>query len=227
MRKTIIFVISVFICFSFGGCSSWYEYQTNAINCFDVGCSDILDDVFVSAYNWDGSQESINIVIPEEYNGNKITSLGGYYGRGVPCSFAVEPVESFKNSLCSDANLWGYSNILEDIGSVETKYFNFNIHISKNIEQIDIHNLNSIYIGENVDGQNHIIKIVLVFLYNITCDEQNEEFYSKDGKLYYRETDALVSDIFYYDHDFSSYIDNYTKNTSDAKEATMMQLRCR
>ena len=40
---------------------------------------------------------------------------------------------------------------------------------------------------------------VYIPLFNFTCDEKNKTFYSKGGKLYYKEGNVLVSDINYHD----------------------------
>ncbi len=205
MKKLIAVFLSVFICLTFSGCSLLFEYQTDAIDNFDIGYSKVLNEAFVSSYNWDGTDETKNIVIPEEYNGEKITALGGYCGRGVPCAFGIELPESYQNNLCSEANQWVASDVYEDVGSVDTVYLNFNLHISENIEQIKIHTLDRFYNGTYFNGKDYNSKIIVVLLYNITCDEDNKTFYAKEGKLYYRQNDELVSDILYYDYDFETY----------------------
>ena len=204
MKKLIAVFLSIFICLTFSGCSLLFEYQTDAIDNFDIGYSKVLNEAFVSSYNWDGTDETKNIVIPEEYNGEKITALGGYCGRGVPCAFGIEFPESYQNNLCSEANQWFASEVYEDIGSVDTVYLNFNLHISKNIEQIQIHTLDCFYNGTYFYGEDYNSKIIVVLLYNITCDEDNKTFYAKEGKLYYRQNDELVSDILYFDHKFEN-----------------------
>ena len=176
-----------------------YEYQSDAIGDFDIGYSKMLNNAFLSSYNWDGSDETKNIVIPEEYQDIPITALGGYYGRGVPCAFGVNLSEVTQNDLCGEANQWFCSNIYEDIESVDTIYLNFNIHISKNIKQITEHTLDCFYEGTYFDGEDSYSKIIVVFLYHITCDEENNTFYAKDGKLYLRKDDTPVTDILYYD----------------------------
>lgn len=213
MKKLLAVFMCMIICLSLSGCNQ-YEYVSNAIDNFDVGYSEDAGDAFVSTYNWDGTEDAMNIVIPEEYNGLPITALGGYTGLGVPSPFGIELTESYSNSLCSEANMWGYSSIFDDIESVETRYLNFNIHVSKNIEQLVLHSMDWIYEGTyyDYDEGNHHLKIVLVFLYSFTCDKENETFYAKDGKLYYKENNELVSDILYYDYDFSSYRDNTNGN---------------
>lgn len=181
-----------------------YDYQMCAVKNFDVGYSKILNNAFLSSYNWEGSEETKNIVIPEEYNGIPITELGGYYGRGVPCAFGVSFSESLLNNLCDEANEWFVSEIYVDTGSVKTIYLNFNLHISKNIKQITEHTLNCFLEGKYFDGDDYYSKIIVVPLYNISCDEENDTFYSKDGKLYYKKDNVLFADVLYYDFDMAN-----------------------
>ena len=201
-RFVSIFCFLISLALTLTGCTLCYEFDGNAIDNFDVGYSDELDDAFVATYHWDGSDDTKNIVIPEEYNGMKITSLGGYTGTGLPHAFSVDPEQFYLKNYEDDVNQWFASSIYRDIGTVETVYLNFNIRISKNIEQIKCHTLDCFSEGVYFDGEEYHSKIMIVFLYHITCDEENEIFYAKDGKLYYRENDSLVSDILYYDHDF-------------------------
>ena len=206
MKKLIAVTLCFIICLSFSGCSLMYEYELDAIDNFDVGYSKILNNAFLSSYSWDGSDDTKNIVIPEEYQGIPITELGGYYGRGVPCAFGVDLPEVLQNNLCIEASQWFCSSVYEDIGSVDTIYLNFNIHISKNIKQITEHTLDCFYEGTYFDGEDNHSKIIVVFLYNITCDEENNTFYAKDGKLYLRKDNTLVTDILYCDFDVDEYI---------------------
>ena len=206
MKKSIVFLLCFVICLSFSGCSLMYDHQINAVGKFDVGYSKMLNNAFLASYHWDGSDEAKNIVIPEEYQGIPITDLGGYYGRGVPCAFGVSFSESLQNEFCSEANEWFVSNTYEDIEGVETIYLNFNLHISKNIKQITAHTLDIFYEGMYSNGEDYHPIIMVVPLYNITCDEDNDTFYSENGKLYYKNDDALVADVLYYDLDITEYV---------------------
>ena len=204
MKKLFVAFLCFITCLSLTGCSLLFDYQNDAIDNFDIGYSDVLNEAFVSSYNWDGTDETKKIVIPEEYDGIKINALGGYYGRGVPCAFGVDLPDSYLNDLCDEVNQWFCSDIYEDVESVDTIYLNFDLHISKNIEQITKHTLDCFYEGTYFDGEDYHSKIIVVLLYNITCDEGNKTFYAKDGKLFYRQNDELVSDILYFDHKFEN-----------------------
>ena len=208
MKRIMALAMCFIICLTFTGCSMLYKHQNDAIDNFDVGYSKVLRKAFAAAYNWDGTDEAKSIVIPEEYDGMKIIALGGYTGRGYPCGFGIDIDDSYLNELCSEANEWGLSNIYKDIESVDTIYLSFDIHISKNVEEITDHLLNFFYSGYYVDyadGGKSELKMVIVPLYSFTCDEDNEAFYAQDGKLYRKRDDKLVSDIMYYDFDVNDY----------------------
>ena len=202
MKKVMMLFLCVILLASFLGCNFFFDYQNGTIDNFDIVYSKALNKAFVSSYNWDGTEETKNIVIPEEYNGIKITALGGCSDSSLPYAFSIKLPESYLNDLCDEVNQWIGSTIYEDIGSVDTVYLNFNLHISKNINKIPYHTLDSFYEGAYFDGEDYHTKVIVVLLYNITCDEGNKTFYAKEGKLYYKQSAELVPDILYFDHQF-------------------------
>jgi hypothetical protein len=68
----------------------------------------------------------------------------------------------------------------------------FQLHIGKNIDVVDFV-LTDYYPHINEDGS---ITFYYPVVY-ITCSDENTTFYSKDGKLYYKSTDALVEEFTY------------------------------
>ena len=69
------------------------------------------------------------------------------------------------------------------------------LNIGENIETIDYVDMNKYYPHVNDDGS--------IIFYHITvyinCSEENQFFYSKDGKLYEKKTDRLITDFAYSD----------------------------
>lgn len=45
-------------------------------------------DCYAAEYRWDG--KTADITVPDSYNGKPITSLGGFYGRGVRCACSID-----------------------------------------------------------------------------------------------------------------------------------------
>lgn len=192
MKKIISVFFIVALLFTLVGCSLAYDGNAKVGN-FDVYYSDFYKDAFLGGYYWDGSKEGMNIVIPEEYNGYTVTELGGYHGRGVPTAFGVVIDEK---SHYPEVYEWVTASQKAVSKDCEVVYYTFNIHISKNIEKIEFHNLDSFVLGEDLSGNE---KIAIIPLYKFTCDQDNKNFYVKDGKLYDKKNDSLIENINYYD----------------------------
>ncbi|MBQ8740434.1 MAG: hypothetical protein IJY79_02660 [Clostridia bacterium] len=207
MKKIAILIIFVML-FSFAGCSQSYELETNAVDGWDVGYSDYYEDAYLGVYNWDGSQDNVNIVVPEKYKGYKITKFGGYSGSGYPSVVKIEPTDDAKKLLCSDASEWYHISHISKIKNCNIKFVTVNVHISKNIKEIKEVDLGGFIGGKYIkDGKEYYD--IYVLLCNVTCDENNETFYSKDGKLYYKQDDALVSGIVYTDFNLEKHIEDH------------------
>ena len=88
--------------------------------------------------------------------------------------------------------MWDINNFdIEENYSVENPVFTVNI--GKNIDAIVNVDMDVYYPHINEDGSITFYHPVV----NINCSKENKHFYSKDGKLYYKETDELVSDFAY------------------------------
>ena len=198
MKRFLALIMLAIVCVCFGGCSLLYTYEHNAVGAFDLGYSDKLKDAFFALYSWDGTEDGMNIVLPEDYNGAKITALGGYHGRGVPNMFYVEISDEVMGQLCPEVKNWSYLSDTDVLENCNVEYLRFNLHISKKITELVLYDMEQIYVGEyERDGEN--VCNVYVLTFNVTCDEDNKYFYAKDGKLYSRGDDALVEGILYED----------------------------
>ena len=69
----------------------------------------------------------------------------------------------------------------------------FILNIGKNIEVVDYVVMDEYYPHINEDGSITFYHPVV----NINCSEENEHFYSKDGKLYDKKTNALINEFEY------------------------------
>ena len=206
MKKLLVISLLLGLIFSLCGCSLLYTHVNNAVGSFDVGCSEKLGKAFLAGYNWDGTEEAMNIVLPESYNGVKITGLGGYTGRGVPAPFRIEPNEKAREILCPNATDWMYAHGRITIEIANVQYLRFKLHISKQIAEIENLSAGGFIIAEYQEN-GETKEIVYILTCYVTCDEGNNTFYSKDGKLYNRQDNSLVEDIVYEDFDLEEYIE--------------------
>ncbi len=201
MKKTRVLVLSALIALLPCGCTTY---------CYDDTVSDMNimygsyfmfflkynpDGAAVSYYTWDGDPEKTDIVIPEKYGRQKIKCLGGYWGKGAPSPFFID-CDSYLG-IKSDVDEEGESMTFSmDASMIEPStrviYTDFTIHLSKYIEKIYARADVTEY---TVGGE----KIAYCPRVRIICDEDNKTFYSKDGKLYYRQDDTLVDGFFYGD----------------------------
>ncbi len=204
MKKLLAVILSTLLTFSLCGCSLLYEYVHHAVGSFDIGYSKALKEAFFASYNWDGTTDGMNIILPEYYNKAKITGLGGNTGRGLPSGFVIIFSDATKEELCSNATQWSYTNHTANIENPNVQFLSFQLHISKNIDEITNISMGGIVLAE-YEENGEMIYNVYVLTCRVTCDENNEIFYAKDGKLYYRKNDALIEGIVYEDFDIDDH----------------------
>jgi hypothetical protein len=194
----IILSISLILCLSgcfFEGVSLFYS-DIAEVDGFCVGINETSNCCFVGGYNCTEYTENLEITIPDDYQGMPIKRIGGYYGRGVPTPFSISLADLYMNAPeDSDYNAVFSGDIKEF--EISEKYtvedVIFNLNIGKNIEVIDFVVMDEYYPHINEDGS-------IVFYHsvvNINCSNENKHFYSKDGKLYNKKTDELISDFAY------------------------------
>lgn len=156
------------------------QYSDGAtVDGFFLAYSKFRGDAFVGCYSYvDGE---MSLTVPDEYCGYKVTHLGGYYGTGLPCPFAVALPAEYNGFTClyySDSGLDG----------IETETLCFTVYLGENIS--DIKNVSDICYyayGEPADNdgeaQETVLKFYRVELYFVVA-ENNQYFYSVDGILY-------------------------------------------
>ena len=213
MKRITLVILSIFLVFSLCGCSLWYKYVNSAVDSFDIGYSEKLNKAFFAGYKWDGTAESANIILPEEYNETKITGLGGYTGRGYPSPFYIDVTDEAKEKLCPDATEWSYADHTANVKDANIQILPFQLHISKNIKEIKNLSMGGIVLAEYEENGETISNIYVLTCY-VTCDENNETFYAKDGKLYFKRTNELVNDIVYEDFDIEEHNKLYADQPS-------------
>lgn len=137
----------------------------------------VTHQAFAADVDWDGSDGAV-IVIPDEVHGYKVTALGGYIGRGVPTAFALNAPEIWNTQV-----VFGDEKVAAD---AEKDYPNAKIvdctvtlRLGKNVKA-----LNEVscfgWQGYDENGAETVWRL----RWNVECDEGNETFYAKDGRLY-------------------------------------------
>ena len=130
------------------------------------------------------------------YGRQKIKCLGGYWGKGAPSPFFID-CSSYLGIKSDVDEMGGSLTFAMEPSMIEpgtrVVYTDFTVHLSKYIEKIYAHADMTVY---TVDGE----KTAYCPRVSIICDEDNKTFYSKDGKLYYRQDDTLVDGFLYADN---------------------------
>lgn len=172
MKRIVLFIIVVLLIL-LTGCSELRDWcifyedidGTNPA----IYCNDVNDEAYVADYIWDGDLDNTVLNIPEEYDGYIITSLGGFHGSGAPDAFLI---------WCEEYDIYQEDEVEGEAIEIE-----FEINLNKNIKEIKKIDLFEYWIKDDV---------IYHLTYYFNCPEDNEVFYSKDGKLYYKIDDTLA-----------------------------------
>ena len=208
MKKIIGIILLINIVLCLFGCffdevSLLYSDFANADG-FHICINRTSHCCFVGYYNCTEYTDNLEITIPDEYEGIPIKRIGGSYGRGVPTPFSISLSDLYMNApkgkdsrydgvFHGDLNEFGFVDeyVIEDVV--------FILNIGKNIEVVDYVVMDEYYPHINEDGSITFYHPVV----NINCSEENEHFYSEDGKLYDKKTNEMISNFAYADHNAS------------------------
>lgn len=127
MKKFHTLVLCILMITMMWGCSLDYSEQADE-GMFSYAYG--KKSAFVTEYRWDGTEEGMTVLIPEEYDGRKIVSVGGTFGRGLPMPFTVD----ISRGLPKDAKTVDFA---EEEKVDETKELNFTLIISKQVEDVE------------------------------------------------------------------------------------------
>lgn len=200
MKKGLLIIISSMLLIFIVGCtsineSSLFYTESVEVDNFFISINETANCCFVGNYEYDGEESNKVITVPDEYNGIPITQIGGYYGTGVPTPFQI--------SLCVYMNtdedskyhgIWGGDiedyNLEEEYTIVDVPFV---LNIGKNIKSVKYVSMDEYYPYINEDESITFFHPVV----EINCSEENEYFYSKEGRLYSKKDDKLISDFAY------------------------------
>ncbi len=196
-KAVIISTISLFLLFNLLKLTSvmfqLISESTN-LNGLEITYYNVFDFACADCYIADEEAKIFEITIPDECNGIPIKKIG----RKNLSPFFIDISDLYMNApenseyyftvYTSDALT---SNAIEESFTIQNVIFKLNI--GKNINQIRNVDMDTYYPHINEDGS-------LIFYHpvvDIYCSDDNEHFYSKDGKLYNKETDTLITDFAY------------------------------
>lgn len=170
-----LLIVVVFFCVGIVDLMTSWEADTTE-NGIEVYYNKITKSCFVGSYFWGGNTENTIIVVPDEYENYKISSLGGVYGRGVPVNFSVVMPDEVMEDVYS---------VSDERENNEAMTYTFTVILGKNVNNLTNLDYENYYYNE--DGSvSFIVKM------NYECLSDNEWIYSKDGKLYDKKTGKMI-----------------------------------
>lgn len=199
MKRTLTLIaVAAAALIALSGC----YHSVGEIEGLELYTSKSKKDAFVGVYFWDGDANNTTIVIPDEYEGCAVTAFGGSYDIGVPVGFDV----IYRTESLISENVSLQSVIQNENGeftglNIENVDFHLSIGAKVNdIDGVDVKCVMAVYVVKDPSAvyyrEDDFIALYLPRFY-ITCSDENETFFSQDGKLYYKSSRELV-DMFYY-----------------------------
>ncbi len=198
MKKIILFFACIMIvCITLSSCTTYEDVVV--IDGVSYYYSEFFKEAFVGDVRYDKDGET-DIVIPDMCNGHKVTSLGGYYGMGVPTPFVLsvdvtELVSGASESttyLLKEQDL--YSDHFED-RKVIVEDIKVHITLPNSLEEVMLE-CDCVYCTEMTDenGQNTVYVFRPVYYFEM---EENDLFRTDEGKLYDKTLGEYVQNITY------------------------------
>lgn len=163
-----------------------------------IAINKIANCCFVAHYSCTDDTDGLEITIPDDYEGIPIKRIGGYFGTGVPSPFSISVADLYMNAPEGSEYHGVYIGDIHAFQFAEeytVENIVFQLNIGKNIEVIEYVHMDEYYPHINEDGSITFYHPMV----NISCSSENKHFYSKDGKLYSKKTNALISDFAYAD----------------------------
>ncbi len=199
MKRFIALILFIVLILCLSGCklediSILYTERVSKDG-FDIVVNKTADCCFIGRYICTGYAGNYVVTIPDDYEGTPITRIGGYYGRGLPTPFCMDASELYMNAPEGsryNSVFYGDINDFNISDTYRVEELTYVLDIGKNIETI-VNVSDPYYPHINEDGSITFYHPV----FYINCSEENENFYSKNGRLYHKDTDELVLDFAY------------------------------
>ncbi len=184
MKKAICILLIGMILFSL--CSCCLEYDSSNGKTVD-GVYYVFNSVrkicFATEYAWDETEKAVTIRIPDEIDGYKVVSLGGFTGSGAPNPFGIRP--SSEERACGSIECIPEGTDVEKIPVT--------IVLGKNVKEIGCSMMDDFLQTENG---------TYIFLSSFEIDENNKYFEADgNGKLTYSNYSPERIDRFLYQAD--------------------------
>lgn len=158
-------------------------YETVEDGQFLYGHSRIPNAYFPISYTWDGNAEHMDIYIPEEYNGKRIASVGGVYGRGVPAPFSIVLPEEYDIPNDDDCAFVTYDENL--VTDTEYAAYTFTIHIGPHVKEYEdetsFSDGSATFFGREDETGQQDVYYKVEYIYDIS--ESNPYLTVVDGKV--------------------------------------------
>lgn len=199
MKRTLTLIaVAAVSLIALSGC----YHSVGDIDGLELYTSKSKKDAFVGVYFWDGDANNTTIVIPDEYEGCAVTAFGGSYDIGVPVGFDV--IYRTESLISENVSLQAViQNENGEFTGLNIEYVDFHLSIGaeiNDIDGVDVKCVMAVYVVKDPSAvyyrEDDFIALYLPRFY-ITCSDENETFFSQDGKLYYKSSRELV-DAFYY-----------------------------
>lgn len=192
MKKIIAVILVAVLLLSFSALlisETPFFYKSEKTADFTIAVNKLANKCFISTCKFTEMKNKYTITIPDEYNNIPITQLGGYLGKGAPAPFMIDIADFYMNAPEDSEFDSIYSKTpLDSDFNFTIENVPVTINIGKNIKKIEKLSLDEYYPHINEDKTITFYHPVV----KINCSEDNEYFYSEDGKLYNKKSGELI-----------------------------------
>ena len=179
IKVICIVVLTVLLLTSLTECSLMYGDKIIELDKLRYYTHNVFRTCFAGDYTWPSDANYAVLNIPDTCDGYRVTALGGYIGSGGPCPFSI--------------NMSGVSVVYSE-GTIpknaQIEQYHLVINIGKNLREDTFIIMDDYY----CIGENRFVQILV----SVNCSEENQHFYSEEGKLFRKTDHSLVDGFFYY-----------------------------